>query len=152
MKSAEKRRLLEDNYLNFFSLAMAMLRNADDAKDAVQETIVKVLTTHNIDDVVKYSFKTLRNEAINIIRHRQRMSSLGGDVVDEVSKHEIRLRLVADACDGLPEALRALVELHDVEDYTLAELSALTGLSVSTVRRRLEEAHEMMKKQIEEEI
>ena len=48
--------------------------------------------------------------------------------------------------------MRALVELHDEEGYSMAELAALTGLSPSSVGRKIEEAHKILKKRIEEEI
>lgn len=152
MKSAEKRRLMEEHYLDFFSYAMAMLRNSDDAKDAVQEAIVKVLTTRNVDDVMRYTYRTLRNEAVNIMRQHRRFARLNDNIPDAESSHEASLRAVAELRDELPEALKSLVELHDEEDYTVAELAVLTGLSTATLRRRLAEAHELLKKRIEEEI
>jgi RNA polymerase sigma-70 factor (ECF subfamily) len=152
MKSAEKRRLLETHYLDFFSLAIAMLREVDDAKDAVQEAMVRVLTTRKIDDVMSYTYQCVRNAAIDIYRHRKRTIPLGDNVPDVTDEHETRLRQVAELRDELPEALKALVELHDEEDYTYAELSALTNIPVMTIRRRLDEAHALLKKRIEEEI
>lgn len=154
MKNAEKRRLLEDNYLGFFSLAMAMLRNEDDARDAVQEALVRVLSGHGMvkKDVLGYTFQTVRHCAIDILRHRRMFVPLTGDMADTSAIHEQRLRQVATLRDELPEALRSLVELHDEEGYTLAELSALTGLKVITVRRHLDEAHTILRKRIENEI
>lgn len=152
MNSAEKCRLLEAHYLDFFSLAMAMLRDVDDAKDAVQETMVQVLTKRHVDNVLNYTYATLRHQAIDIIRHRRRMVPLDDKAVKASEEHESRLELVARLHEELPESLKALVELHDIEEYSLTELSVVTGLSRSTIRRRLDEAHELLKKRIEEEI
>lgn len=153
MKNTDKRRLLVSKYLDFFSLAMAILRDEDDARDAVQEALVKVLSTNKkVDNVLNYTFKAVRNSAIDILRHRTMFRPMDVDMVDRWAEHEERLRNVARLREELPEALRSLVELHDEEDYTVAELSALSGLSVSTVRRRLDEAHEILKKRIIEEI
>lgn len=143
--------MLETHYLDFFSYAMAILRDVDDAKDAVQETMVRVLTARHVDDVVKYTYTALRNEAINVIRRRRRFTTLGDNPPCAESDLEVRLRLVARLRDELPETLRALVELHDEEGYTLSELAVLTGLSFSTVRRRLDEAHDILKKRLSEE-
>ncbi len=152
MKSAEKRRLLEAHYLDFFGLAMAILRDADDARDAVQDAIVRVLTTRKIDDVKSYTFRCVHNAAIDIYRHRLRLVPLGNNISYQTDEHEERLREVARLRDELPEALKALVELHDEEDYTLEELSVMTNMPVMTVRRRLDEAHAILKKRMEEEI
>ena len=152
MKNAEKRRQLEANYLKFFSLAMAMLRDADDAKDAVQEAVVKVLTARHVDDVVSYAFTTVRNEAVNIIRRRRNVVRLTGDYADDAAQHAERLNEVARLRDELPESVRALVVLHDEEGYSFDDLAVITGVPATTLRRRLSEAHEMLKKRLEEEI
>ena len=105
-----------------------------------------------IDDVKSYTFQSVRNAALAIMRHQQRMTSLTGDLPDSEATHMERLRQVGRLRDELPESMRALVELHDEEGYTFAELTPLTGLSVSSIRRRIDEAHEILKKRIENEI
>lgn len=154
MKNAEKRQILVDNYVGFFSLAMAILRDEQEARDAVQEALVKVLSGHSLikRDVLSYTYQTVRHCAFDILRHRQRFVPLHEDMADVSATHVERLRLVARIRDELPETLRSLVELHDEEGYTLSELAALTGLSLATVRRRLDEAHVFLKRRIENEI
>ena len=153
MKNVEKRRLLEENYLGFFSLAMAMLRDEEDARDAVQEALVRVLSTNRIKgDVLAYTYATVRNCAIDIIRHHRMFVPLNEEMADRWASHEERLRHVARLRDELPDALRSLVELYDEEDYTLSELATLVDMPVSTVRRRLKEAHKILKYRIMEEI
>ena len=152
MKYADKCSLLESNYLNFFALALAMLRDEEDARDAVQEAMVRVLTTRHIKDVVSYTFQTVRSCAIDIMRHRTRFVQLSDDVGYSMTEHEERLKRVGELREELPETMRALVELHDEEGYTYEELHLLTGMSVMTIRRRLEEAHTKIKNQMEKEI
>lgn len=151
MKSAEKRRLIEESYIDFFILAMSILRDADDAKDAVQEAIVGVLSARRVDDVKNYTFQAVRNAAVNILRHRSKFAPLGENIMDVAAAQDEHLKALAQARDELPEDLRALVELHDEEDYSLEELNKMTGLSVSKLRRRLIKAHEIIKKRMEEE-
>lgn len=43
MKTARKRHILEEHYLDFYSRAVDILNDEDDAKDAVQEAVVKTL-------------------------------------------------------------------------------------------------------------
>ena len=152
MKSREKRRQLEEHYLDFFAFAMAILRDVDDAKDAVQDAMVKVLTARRVDDVRKYTNQAVRSAAMEILRRRSHLIPLGDNMPDKESEHEARLRMVAQLRDELPEALRALVELYDEEGYSIPELAVLTGLSHATLWRRIDKAHEILKKKIEEEI
>lgn len=152
MKSAKKRHLLEEHYLDFFTLAMAMLRDVDDAKDAVQETMVKVLVRRNIDDVMSYTYTVLHNEAVNIIRRRNRVVRLPEGLTNDNADYEDRLQLLERLRDELPESLKKLVELYDDKEYSYADISLLTGLSISTVRRKVDKAHKILKKRFEEEI
>ena len=149
MNSAEKRRLIEENYLDFFSFALAMLRNVDDAKDAVQEALVQVLTKRHVDNVLSYTYAAIRNQAIDTIRRRRKVLPLDDKVAERVDDQASRLELVGRLYEELPEALKALVELHDIEGYSIAELSIITNLSRSTLSRRLDEAHYTIKKQME---
>lgn len=152
MKKAEKRRLLEEHYLDFFSLAMAILHDEQDARDAVQEALVKVLCSVGVRrHILSYTLKTVRNCAIDIIRYKQRFVPLRFDLPDVESRHEERLRTVGRLRDELPEATRSLIELYDEEGYTLQELAAMTGVSMSTLRRRIEDIHKTLKQKIIEE-
>lgn len=152
MKNAEKRHLLEEHYLDFFSLAMKILRDANDAGDAVQEALVNVLTKHHIDDVLSYTYKSVQNAAFSILRHRKRMVPLGDNVPDISSAEEDKAKQVGQLYDELPETLRVLVKMHDVDGYTLEELSKMTSMSASIIRRRIEKAHIILRKRIEQEI
>ena len=152
MKRAEKRQALVDHYIDFYSLAMAMLRDEQDAQDAVQEGIVKTLVKLHVDNAVAYCRQAVRNAAIDIMRHRKRIKNLDGIDIAADTEHDELLRRVSDAKEDLPETTRALIELHDEEGYSFAKLAALTGLSVSSVRRYIEEAHIELKNKIKREI
>ena len=152
MKRAEKRQALVDHYIDFYSLALAMLRDEQDAQDAVQEGIVKTLVKLHVDNVVVYCRQAVRNAAIDIMRRRQKIRKLDGIDIAAETEHEELLRRVSDAKEDLPETSRALIELHDEEGYSFAKLAALTGLSVSSVRRRIDEAHIILRNKIKREI
>ena len=152
MKRAEKRQALVDHYIDFYSLALAMLRDEQDAQDAVQEGIVKTLVKLHVDNVVVYCRMAVRNAAIDIMRRRQRLKKLDNIDIATDPEHDELLRRVSDAKESLPEATKILVELHDEEGYSVAKLAALTGQSVSTIRRRLDEAHIDLRNKIKREL
>lgn len=72
MKAARKRHILEEHYLDFYSRAVAIINDEDDAKDAVQEAVVKTLTRIGLRDEVGYCFRATENECINILRRHRR--------------------------------------------------------------------------------
>lgn len=155
MNRAEIRQQLVDHYLDFYALAVSMLRDDDDAKDAVQEALVRTMTCRHVDDAVAYCFQTLRRVAIDTLRHRLRHAPIGDrDIADsgegesdgEMLERVMRLR------NELPRVSKTLVVLHDQKGYTYDDIAALTGLSKMTVRRKLKEAHETMRQELEDEL
>ncbi len=152
MKNAEKRQILVDRYIDFFHLAYIMLGNKEDAMDAVQEAVVSTLTCRGVREVEAYCFQAVRFAAINILRRRSRLKSLEGlDVADDNRQEQLLTRL-GELRDELPEAIRSLVVLHDEQDFSYQQLASLSGLSVSSVRRKIAEAHQQMKDQLEKDI
>lgn len=149
MNRAEKRQLLVDHYVDFYALALSMLHNTDDAQDAVQEALVNTMTRPLVDDVVAYGYKAVRHAAIDIMRHRLRVTALDGYDPSVDPEQEALYRSLLRAHDALPEGLQKLVELHDISGYTYHELAMLTGLSPMTIRRRIAQAHNLMKQTIE---
>ena len=150
MNRTQKRQQLVDNYLDFYRLAWVMLRDEQDAKDTVQEAIVRTLTHLGVSDVKAYCFRTVRNIAIDVLRRRLRHRSLDGIDTADNSETDARLMRVAQLRDNLPNDLRDLVVLHHNQGYTYQQLATLTGLSVSTVRRRITEAYDIIKKQLDD--
>lgn len=154
MNNAEKRLLLERYYLDFFSLAMSILQDEQDACDAVQEAIVNVLTSRHVKQVRAYTMQVVRRCAVDIIRHRKRFLLMHGKTAsfEKWNGYEEMLTELGRMRDELPEPMRTIVELHDEDGYNYAELSEVMSMSPSSIRRHLNEAHRILKKRIEEEI
>lgn len=147
MKKAEIRQQLIDHYLDFYTLAYAMLDDDDDARDAVQEALTRTLSKAVLNNPLHYCYQTLRHAAIDTLRHRQRHVPLYGDIAEEQrdESYATLLERVMLLRDNLPDAERALVILHDEKGIAYDDLARLTGLSIVTIRRRLKRAHLKMR-------
>jgi RNA polymerase sigma-70 factor, ECF subfamily len=95
-----------------------------------------------------------RNEALMVVRRRQRRSEPSGDEPPEQWGTVARLSsFVADAdavrrlIDGLPAAQRDVVRLREVEGLGYDEIAAHLRLPVGTVRSRLARAREQLARQ-----
>lgn len=154
MDKAETRRLLVDHYLDFYELALGMLRDDEDARDAVQEALVRTMSRPLLRNPLSYCFQTVRHVAIDTIRHRARTVRLADHQlpVDEPTTDADMLEEVIRLRNELPRVMKTIVVLHDQKGYTYDDIAALTGLSKMTVRRRLREAHESIRKQMEKQL
>lgn len=151
MEREKIRQQLVDHYLDFYSLAYAMLGNDDDTRDAVQEALARTLSKPLVKDTVNYCYQTVRRTAIDILRHRKRLVPLSSDVADR--EHDIEaerefsamLEYAAQLRDELPETTRTLVVLHDEKGLTYQELARLTGISIMSIRRQIKKTHAQLR-------
>ncbi len=156
MNRAETRQQLVDHYLDYYTLAKAMLDDDDDARDAVQEALARTMATPLLHKPVAYCLQTVRRVAVDMMRYKKRTKpadewELPEDGTGEES-YAMLLERVGQLRDGLPAATRALLRLRYEKGYSYAELEKLTGLSAITIRRRLKEAKQTLKQKLEEEI
>ena len=155
MERAEIRQQIVEHYLDYYALAMSMLEDDDDARDAVQEAMAKTFAMPLLKDPVNYCFQTVRHEAVNVLRHRWRTVPLSGQHEElsdsEDASYAELLERVRNLRMGLPKSLRSLVKLHYEKGLSINELQKITGYTHMTIWRKLREAEAMIKKQLEEE-
>lgn len=125
-----------------------MLTNDEDARDAAQETLVKVLRNlHRYDPNRKFStwvFGIARNTCIDEHRRRKRRGyDEPGDVVDtEPSPLQNVARLqrserLREALAELPPMYREVLVLYHFEHLKYIEIAEILDLPIGTVMNRI---------------
>lgn len=152
MKRADKRQLLVDHYLDFYSVAMAIVRDEQDAKDAVQEALVRTMTKSGVEDVCGYCVRTVKNLCLNMLKHQHRMTEVDEMMLVTDVDHDRLVRIVAEKKEELSELARAVLELHYEEGYTLSEMAGMMGINVPKLKRILADARYDLKKKLVNEI
>lgn len=151
MTTAQKSQQLAAHYLDFYSRAVAILDDDEDAKDAVQEAVVKTLVARGVRDVVGYCSRTTLHECFNTLRRRQRYTRLE-DARLLTSYDEDRLmEMVRESKRSLLPVEQRLVELHYEDGLPIVRVAAIMDVSVSTVKRLLAHATEVLKTKIKEQ-
>lgn len=148
MNRSRKQHILEEHYLDFYSRAVAILDDEEDAKDAVQEAVVKTLVRVGVSDPVGYCYRTTVHECMNILRRRHRLTGLSELELMTSSSEERIIQMVNEGKEQLQPLERLVLEFHREDGYTLPRLAAIIGVSVSTVKRLLSSADNKMRKTI----
>ncbi len=125
------------------------LGSMDEAEDALQDILYKVLTAKNIPDRFRpWVYKVSRNHCLNIIRDRARRHdgvALPSDsmIFESVTGHltrlvkdEMRTKLT-ELVTQLPDGQREVLRLRYVEELTRAEIAEVLELAESVVKSRL---------------
>lgn len=152
MIRAKKRQILVDHYLDFYSVAIAMLKDEADAQDAVQEALVRTLVKHGVKDVHNYCMRTVKNLCVDTLRRKNRMHKVDEMMIVSNTEYDELLKAVERGKSVLSEEGRALLELHYEEGYTLAEVSAIMQIPLSSMKRMLAQAKNELRKILEDEL
>lgn len=151
------------------SVARRMLRNEEDARDAVQQTFLSAfrgLSSFNGQSrIATWLHRIAINTALMKLRSRSRhpeesiedllprfqedghhadiWNDLGVSVHTLMERHETRER-VRTAIGRLPESYRTVLLLRDIEELDTAKTAELLGLSVNAVKIRLHRARQAL--------
>ena len=150
---------LEDIYRRnidtVYATAFLHLKNKSDAEDAAQTVFMKYLaaspdfTDENHEKA--WFILTTRNHCRNMLKHW--WNRLKTDTENE----ESCVSAFAGEKDGdltemlmtLPEKYRELIYFYYYEEYSVKEISHITGKNESTIRTQLARAREKLKKKLE---
>lgn len=154
--------LLADIYRpTLHSLAMKMLRNSDDANDAVQEALVKAfraIRDFDVDRPIKpWLCRICANCCVDAVRSRKR----DGDPLDQ---HEYMLhgsediglqaedrvieRAVLDAIGRLPEKYRKIIFMRHFRHMEVTEIAQELNRPEGTIKSWLFRARALLKKDL----
>lgn len=155
---AEFARMVDAYYTPIYRLALRMLGDSADAEDVLQNTFLKALqhlpAFEGRSSISTWLYRIAANEALMLLRKRRPTLQ-----VDETSDEEDDFapaqfsdwcclpekefltdeskRQLDRAIDRLPETLRVVFLLRDIEGLSIRETSEALGLSETAVKTRL---------------
>jgi RNA polymerase sigma factor (sigma-70 family) len=128
----------------------AILGDAQDADDAVQNTLIKAHAALGADDEVRavrpWLHRIAHNEAISLMRRRRPVSELAATVEDrapgppEAIAEQEEIRAVLQAIVELPERSREALLLREVGGLRHVEVAQALGTSPGNARQAVFEA------------
>lgn len=135
-------------------LASSVLSDTEEAKDVVQDVMMKVcVSPAPIINVDSYLVRAVVNTCIDRIRKRDRVSELVSDVISESRIESFDDReIVRYAISRLPERQRIAVHLKDIEGYTTEEVAGMMEIEENHLRTILCRARKAMRDIIEKEL
>jgi RNA polymerase sigma-70 factor (ECF subfamily) len=144
-----------------FRTALAILGSEADARDATQETLVnawrKLGTLRDLDRFDAWLGRTLVNQCRMALRHRRRVREL--PMTDETARFAWPGRAAETpggtestdfdrAFERLNAEQRAMLVLHHLHGYGVAEIGAWLGIPTGTVKWRLSRARAALRREL----
>jgi RNA polymerase sigma-70 factor (ECF subfamily) len=154
-------RLVEAYSGQLYRLALKMLGSPQDAEDALQNTFLKALqsikTFEGRSSLSTWLYRIAANEALMLLRRKKPEIALTDTATEDESGEEYTpveftdwcclpeeefvnaesRRALDDAIRRLPETLRLVFLLRDIEGLSIQETSEALGLTETAVKTRL---------------
>src|SRR4051794_18806688 len=143
------------------SISWGIVRNAHDAEDLAQEAFVKAYQTigrfKTGQPFGPWIYRIVTNLALDVVKHRKRFRheelrdvepAARRDDADLLARSGELAERIDAAIESLPEMQRIVARLYLVEEFSHAEIAAMTGLSEGTVRSHLSLARGKLKERL----
>lgn len=147
--------LIAENELNIYRVARGMLWEKQDIEDAIQNTIIKVITkitTLKKDEYFRtWMIKILINECNMIIRNSKRTLPIDAGLENQQKLDFYKDMDLTNAIHSLGEDLREVTVLFYFEDMQQKDIAKLLNIPEGTVKSRLIRARKVLYKVLEEE-
>lgn len=141
-----------------YHLAFSILKNEDDAGDAVSEAIYRAYVNldklKDIDLFKPWILKIVHNTAVEMIRKNSKLIYTDEipDTDDISYETNITQKItVREAVSGLKQPYQAIVILFYYENFQINEISSIMGSSTAAVKKQLERARKMLLEALKEE-
>lgn len=148
--------MIRQHYLSLYRVAHRWTNSTEDAEDLVQETCTRAWPRFDelerLDRPSSWLMRVMYRLFVDLTRRHDRrrveplddvmLSKLGGEGPgpDDQAEMSARAARLMQVWPRIDRDRRALLAMHDMEGYTLAELVDITGLKEGTLKSRLHRA------------
>jgi RNA polymerase sigma-70 factor (ECF subfamily) len=166
------RQLVERHQRRAFAIALALVRDENDARELVQDAFLRVFknlgTFQGGSSFFTWLYRIITNLSIDLIRKPGRQTSDleeahidsdegvdfdlpflsrldGADPLDIVRRREIAARLQT-ALDALPSYHRAVIIMREIDGLSYEEMAQVLGVSKGTIMSRLFHARQKLQR------
>ena len=140
-----------------YRFAKRFVISSDEAEDVVQDLMMKFWQKKeeiaNLGNLKSYAMKSVKNECLNRLKHENVKMGFADFEKNRPESHEVEANNMKEQIIGfinqLPEKQKAVIHLKDVEDFDIAEISAILEMEQNAVRVNLMRARQKVKEKIQ---
>lgn len=150
--------LINTNRAKLYKVAIAILKNDDDACDAIQEALLS--SYKNLDSLKNKNYfltwltRILINKCYEIINKNKRNNNITEFTTENDLKYYDTYKIesrVESTLNKIDSDLREIVILYYYNQYTVQEIADILGIHLGTVKSRLFRARKQIGEIIKEE-
>lgn len=151
-------RVFREHFKNLHAYACSILRDEDEAEEAVQNVFYKLWEKKDklgeLQSVQAYLYRAVYNECMNYVKHEKVKMAHAGHVGrqqqetnDYAREGSVRIleQRIAEAMTHLPEQCRTIFQMSRFEELKYREIADRLGLSVKTVENQMGKALKILR-------
>jgi len=150
-----------------YSIAYNMMNNREDAQDVTQETVLKIYRSLRMfngkSTFSAWIYKVTTNTCLDELRKRkhtslsiEKMAEDGLQLGDEAYSSEELLsqkllgQRISTEIDTLSTDYKLMIVLRDVQGMSYQEIADMTGISIGTVKSRINRARKQLREKLDD--
>ena len=158
IKKEEFIELINKNKLKLYKTAISILKNDEDANDAIQETLYKAYK--NIETLreeryfTTWTIRILINKCYDIIKENKKVVYVDDKITENTQSYYDTYKIESSLeriLNKLDDDLRKVIVLYYYDDLSVVEISNILLIPEGTVKSRLARARNKIFKLIKEE-
>ena len=139
--------LLQQYGNSLFRLCLFMLKNENDAEDAIQDTFIKYLQKApfftDTEHEKAWLFRVVSNTCLDVLRYQQKHPMEELDLAQYLPAKTEQAEILEVLLE-LPEKYRLVLILYYVEGYRISEIAEIIRKSPSAVKMRLQKGRKLL--------
>lgn len=161
MKEEEKEQFIQsinENRLKMYKTAIAILKNEDDANDAIQDALYSAYKNYNnLKEKSYFStwiIRILINKCYDIINKNKKISYIDGSVTENTTGVEDNYEVESSlewVLKQIDKDLKEIVVLYYYDELSVTEIAKILEIPQGTVKSRLSRAREQIGKILKKE-
>lgn len=138
------------------NISYGYTKNLDEAKDIIQNTFIKLINRTKVFKSINHEkywlIRVTINECKDLLRKKAKYTNIDDNSIDFFIHFEEnkKLHIIAELVKKLPDKYKTVIILFYYDNQSIATISKAIGISDSAVKKRLERARNILKKEMEE--
>ena len=149
---------INENRLKMYKTAIAILKDEDDANDAIQEALYSAYKNYyslrEKSYFTTWIIKILINKCYNIINKNKKIAYIDDTIIQNTASSEDNYEIENSlewVLNQIDKDLREIVVLYYYDDFSVADIANVLEIPQGTVKSRLSRAREQIKEIIKKE-
>ena len=149
---------INENRLKMYKTAISILKDEDDANDAIQEALYSAYKNYyslrEKSYFTTWIIKILINKCYNIINKNKKIAYIDDTIIQNTESSEDNYEIENSlewVLNQIDKDLKEIVVLYYYDDFSVADIANILEIPQGTVKSRLSRAREQIKEIINKE-